>query len=712
MSESPQWRAPSLEDTVIAPVVQQEMDGNYTVKRWPECVTISFPKKKRETAKDLLIHESLEFQSEYIEGQRIFFTYLYDPLKLNLEEIENFVNQFVGAQIADYTLVWTWAELFEFFGKDTTKFKAEVFTLFDTFVNLSLNNLKELVDWYEKETTYSAPSPEPHQYSPNARNATHNDAVLRIVKKDKNMDYRRKLCILLDVLALKASDSEAQKRAERVASIELKTCANATYGPETAFVMYASATRADVLFKVAEASYLQLRLKTATKAKNLNGYKFRNVLGYAGMLVVCWAVDLKKAWVFDGTWLDERKQRDLNFAPGSETHALKDAKALTMDQLIAYLHDHTHAKHLRLTTEDAALNEAQASESRERALASEREARKKVYPHVCSLFNDVLFVKQQGTDFVTAAHEYCEKSGKLKDFIEMVRAVKIIFDKCTDAEGTDIDMIKETHLKERDLGVNFFLRLGNYMDVVGSELRLRYDVSSNPQLLELREWFPLHFLAKNERDFVLYASPEYIGGIALAKLTLDLRQKSATLSFKIEHQSIQEGIKEHIKLGLNIFPRIRNRYSDKNPLEYLFDFQIKKEHDGDPVKALTNNQSEVPLFGQEVKLTVTALSKVTFHYALAFEDFLEQTPAPQQEITYEMGNLKPVTLFPGFEKLAAMQQTALNKVESVNKELRDLKGLRSDGRITEEHYAAEVNRLSRAHAAAEDALEAAGPSSR
>ena len=142
---------------------------------------------------------------------------------------------------------------------------------------------------------------------------------------------------------------------ERDAAIEVKTCADATYGPGTAIVMN-DGTLADVLFKVAEAlSYLQLQLKTtATMKKNRNGYKFADVLGYAGMLVVCWVVDLKKAWVFDGTWLDERGQKTLSFTPGSETHAL--AKALTMDQLIAYLHDHTHAEHLRLTTEDAARN--------------------------------------------------------------------------------------------------------------------------------------------------------------------------------------------------------------------------------------------------------------------------------------------------------------------------------------------------------------------
>ena len=142
---------------------------------------------------------------------------------------------------------------------------------------------------------------------------------------------------------------------ERDAAIEVKTCADATYGPGTAIVMN-DGTLADVLFKVAESSYLQLQLKTtATTKKNQNGYIFSHVLGYAGMLVVCWVVDLKKAWVFDGTWLDERGQENYYFTPGLETHAL--AKVLTMEELIAYLHDHTHAAHLRLTTEDAARND-------------------------------------------------------------------------------------------------------------------------------------------------------------------------------------------------------------------------------------------------------------------------------------------------------------------------------------------------------------------
>ena len=48
---------------------------------------------------------------------------------------------------------------------------------------------------------------------------------------------------------------------ERDAAIEFQNCADAAYGHGTAIVMN-DGTRADVLFKVAEASYLQLQLKT------------------------------------------------------------------------------------------------------------------------------------------------------------------------------------------------------------------------------------------------------------------------------------------------------------------------------------------------------------------------------------------------------------------------------------------------------------------
>ena len=129
-------------------------------------------------------------------------------------------------------------------------------------------------------------------------------------------------------------------------------------------------TRADVLFKVAEALYLQLQLKTtATTIKNQNGYRFKHVPATPACRV-CWVVDLKKA-VFDGTCPTSAQKTSITLL---ETHAL--ANALTMEELIAYLHDHTHAEHLRLTTEDAARRlQRQKSKRRNSASMHEVQAR-------------------------------------------------------------------------------------------------------------------------------------------------------------------------------------------------------------------------------------------------------------------------------------------------------------------------------------------------
>ena len=116
-------------------------------------------------------------------------------------------------------------------------------------------------------------------------------------------------------------------------------------------------TRADVLFKRAEDAYLQLQWKTTATTKKMqkNSYMFSKVLGYAGMLVVFWVVDLQRAWVFDGTWLDERGKKWYTLTPGSaktELPALQ--KSLSMDELVAYFKNTALAPHLKLTTENAA----------------------------------------------------------------------------------------------------------------------------------------------------------------------------------------------------------------------------------------------------------------------------------------------------------------------------------------------------------------------
>ena len=116
-------------------------------------------------------------------------------------------------------------------------------------------------------------------------------------------------------------------------------------------------TRADVLFfRRAEDAYLQLQWKTTATTKKMqkNSYRFANVLGYAGMLVVFWVVDLQKAWVFDGTWLDERGKEKYYLPPGENSELPALQKSLSMDELVAYFKDTALAPHLKLTTEDAA----------------------------------------------------------------------------------------------------------------------------------------------------------------------------------------------------------------------------------------------------------------------------------------------------------------------------------------------------------------------
>ena len=146
---------------------------------------------------------------------------------------------------------------------------------------------------------------------------------------------------------------------EREATVAF--CA-AAGGDDVALVLN-DGTRADVLFRRAEDAYLQLQWKTtATRMKTQNSYQFAHVLGYAGMLVVFWVVDLKKAWVFDGTWLDERGKGNYCLTPGgkkTELPALQ--KSLSMDELVAYLKDTALAPHLKLTTEDAARRDFQCA---------------------------------------------------------------------------------------------------------------------------------------------------------------------------------------------------------------------------------------------------------------------------------------------------------------------------------------------------------------
>ena len=77
------------------------------------------------------------------------------------------------------------------------------------------------------------------------------------------------------------------------------------------------------------------------------------------MLVVFWVVDLQRAWIFDGTWLDAREGKTQNYylTPGSQKSETVDgclAKNLTMDAMLTYLFESDLKPHIQLTTEDAA----------------------------------------------------------------------------------------------------------------------------------------------------------------------------------------------------------------------------------------------------------------------------------------------------------------------------------------------------------------------
>jgi len=144
---------------------------------------------------------------------------------------------------------------------------------------------------------------------------------------------------------------------ERAFLVECEERMRARGAADDDFVILNDFTLADCLVRRA-ISYLQVQAKTtATKKKGHNGYEFQKVRGYPGMLVVFWVVDLQRAWIFDGTWLDTRKGKSYYFTPGSQKSETVDgclAKNLTMDAMLTYLFESDLKPHIQLTTEDAA----------------------------------------------------------------------------------------------------------------------------------------------------------------------------------------------------------------------------------------------------------------------------------------------------------------------------------------------------------------------
>ena len=179
---------------------------------------------------------------------------------------------------------------------------------------------------------------------------------------------------------VKASEKYQQNQArngnnskqERDFVHEYDTQVRATYEDPESFLVMNDSTRADALVKRAKDTYLQVQAKTAsTTVEGTNGYQFGNVLEYAGMLVVFWAVDKKRAWVFDGTWLHNNGAVQYHLTPGCETERPALQKNLTLTELIAYLHEADLAPHLQLTTEDAARRDFKSEDHKKEKIGIE-----------------------------------------------------------------------------------------------------------------------------------------------------------------------------------------------------------------------------------------------------------------------------------------------------------------------------------------------------
>ena len=153
---------------------------------------------------------------------------------------------------------------------------------------------------------------------------------------------------------------------ERDFLLKAQACA-----PESFLVMN-DGTRADALVERAKDAYLQVQAKTtATTMKGRKSYRFCQVLGYAGMLVVFWVVDKQRAWVFDGTWLHDNGKEKYFLTPGHKSERPSLQKNLTLTELVAYLHDADLAPHLRLTTETAARRDFKCEDHKKEKLGIE-----------------------------------------------------------------------------------------------------------------------------------------------------------------------------------------------------------------------------------------------------------------------------------------------------------------------------------------------------
>ncbi len=149
-------------------------------------------------------------------------------------------------------------------------------------------------------------------------------------------------------------------------------------------------TKADILLGFGEGSFLPLQLKTTKAPVKKTYYYFAHVCGYSGMPVVCWRCDSNKAWIVDGTALDERAKSKICFSPsGGRNREMALAKDVDMEGLVSFLQASKNAPSSlwKTTTEDEARCDFQS------------ESHKKEYNGIlayCSLFPDRSFTWPAG----------------------------------------------------------------------------------------------------------------------------------------------------------------------------------------------------------------------------------------------------------------------------------------------------------------------------
>lgn len=115
-------------------------------------------------------------------------------------------------------------------------------------------------------------------------------------------------------------------------------------------------TRADMILKrISELLYVNIQLKTTlTNLKNQpNIYHFKQTNGYEGMILICYAVDIKKFWVFNGSYTGIPKSGGLSITIGGKHCKSSLSKGpISIDELSSCIEQNMNS-FPRITEEEA-----------------------------------------------------------------------------------------------------------------------------------------------------------------------------------------------------------------------------------------------------------------------------------------------------------------------------------------------------------------------